>query len=127
MRDEIARRNAMRRDKDEQSTNKTKFDLREGDAVSYEGEAYVLMSTTGGNQPASASCGLPCSTCARQNWGPPPLSPWQTIGLAKFLNLQVINTKNYCFSMFVSIFLNINAVEISPLVIDMSSWTGTHL
>ena len=41
VRDEVARKNAMRRDKAEQSTNKTSFDLRIGDSdsVSYEGKA----------------------------------------------------------------------------------------
>ena len=47
MRDEVARKNAMRRDKADQQTNKTSFDLRVGDKVSYEGVAWTLTKVTG--------------------------------------------------------------------------------
>ena len=55
VRDEIARKNAMRRDKAAQSTNKTAFDLRIGDKVSYEGKAWTLKAVRGdGGRPITA-------------------------------------------------------------------------
>jgi hypothetical protein len=55
MRDEVSRKNAMRRDKADQQTNKTKFDLRVGDKVSYEGAPWTLQSVTGdGGRPITA-------------------------------------------------------------------------
>ena len=43
MRDEVSRKNAMRRDKADQHTNNTKIDLRVGDKVSYEGALRILQ------------------------------------------------------------------------------------